>query len=193
MTKKNISSEDSALFRQAIGTVNKLKKDDLILSPKNKPKPYPQKNTAQTKNSFNQSLEFETEKLYQEDSFNFLAPGLQKNILKKLRKGFFGIDSSIDLHGLTSQEAQHQLSQFLHRCIESGFRCVHIIHGKGYGSDNNHPVLKNNVNLWLRQHSEIQAFCSTPVKHGGTGAAFVLLRHSKSPEFTEKHNKEEGP
>ncbi|MCK5829585.1 MAG: Smr/MutS family protein [Methylococcales bacterium] len=178
MTKKKLSSEDSALFRQSIGKVKKLKSDTLIISSKSKPKPYPQQKPHQIKNNFESFFETEIEKLYQEDSFSFLAPGLQKNILKKLRKGYFGLDASIDLHGLTSQEAKYQLSRFLHFSIEDGFRCVHIIHGKGYRSTDNHPVLKNDVNLWLRQHKEVQAFCSTPLKQGGTGAVFVLLKLS---------------
>lgn len=178
MTKNNLSSEDSDLFRQSIGKVSKLKTDTLALSTKSKPKPYPQKKASQIKDSFENSFETEVEKLYQEDSLSFLAPGLQKNVLKKLRKGYFGLDASIDLHGLTSQEAKHQLSRFLYFSIEDGFRCVHIIHGKGYRSTDNHPILKNDVNLWLRQHKEVQAFCSTPSKQGGTGAVFVLLKLS---------------
>jgi hypothetical protein len=39
-------------------------------------------------------------------------------------------------------------------------------------------VLKNDINIWLRQHQEVQAFCSTAQKDGGAGAVFVLLRLS---------------
>jgi len=52
---------------------------------------------------------------------------------------------------------------------------VHIIHGKGYRSENSHPVLKNNLNQWLRQHRDVQAFCSASAKDGGAGAVLVLL------------------
>ena len=117
-----------------------------------------------------QELRIEVEKVGLEDSLSFIAVGLQKNVLKKLRKGYFGLDAEIDLHGLTSDEAKRQLLNFLHRCVEEGYRCVHIVHGKGNRSPDNHPILKNNLNLWLRQHKDVQAFCSAPVKHGGTGA-----------------------
>lgn len=178
MTKKTLSTEDSALFRQSIGKVKAVESDKLILSSNEKPKPYPKEKPSITVNSFESSPNLEVEKLYHEDSLSFIAPGLQKNVLKKLRKGYFGFDASIDLHGLTSQEAKHQLAKFLHFSIEDGCRCVHIVHGKGYGSSNDQPVLKNDINVWLRQHSEVQAFCSTPSKHGGTGAVFVLLKLS---------------
>lgn len=185
MTKKKLSPEDSALFRNSIGKVNKLETKTISFSSKDKPKPYPTEKTTKNVNNFDSSINSEIEKLTQEDSFSFSAPGLQKNILKKLRKGHFGTDASIDLHGLTSQEANQQLSKFLHFSIEDGYRCIHIIHGKGYGSSKNHPVLKNDVNLWLRQHQDVQAFCSTLPKDGGAGAVFVLLK------LSEKYKSEE--
>jgi len=185
VAKKTLSSEDSTLFRQTIGQVKEVESNTLLLSSNEKPKPYPKEKAIKTSDSFEKTSDLEIEKLYQEDSVSFIAPGLQKSVLKKLRKGYYGFDASIDLHGLTSQEAKHQLSKFLHFSIEDGYRCVHIIHGKGYGSSNNQPVLKNDVNIWLRQHSSVQAFCSTPPKVGGTGAVFVLLK------LAEKYGEEE--
>ncbi len=188
MAKKTLSAEDSALFRQSIGKVKTIESNIRTIEKAEKPKPYPQKQNRQIENKFKQSIDQNIQKLYQEDSLYFLAPGLQKNVLKKLRKGYYGLDASLDLHGLTSQEALHQLSRFLHFSIENGHRCVHIIHGKGYGSENNQPVLKNDINIWLRQHQDVQAFCSTPPKEGGTGAVFVLLKLSQKyseEEYTE--------
>ncbi|MCK5889470.1 MAG: Smr/MutS family protein [Methylococcales bacterium] len=185
MTKKILSSDDSDLFRQWANVDKPLKTDTVPVYSENKPRPYPKDKIVAAGDGFSDFLGDQLDKLYQEDSVSFLAPGLQKNTLKKLRKGFFGLDAEIDLHGLTSREARKKLSHFLQDNIESGSRCVHIIHGKGYRSSDNQPVLKNDVNLWLRQHNEVQAFCSTQAKHGGTGAVFVLLK------LTEKY-KEQG-
>lgn len=189
MAKKTLSAEDSALFRKSIGKVKAVESDNLVLSTEEKPKPYPKQQPLEIQNHFKDTPNIPTEKLYQEDSISFLAPGLQKNILKKLRKGFYGFDATLDLHGLTSREAQYQLSQFLHFSIEDGFRCIHIIHGKGYRSANKQPVLKNDINVWLRQHKEVQAFCSTPPKHGGTGAVFVLLKLSE--KYSDQENSQD--
>lgn len=183
--KKTLSAEDSDLFRQSIGKVKAVESNTLILKTSEKPKPYPKDKALKILNSFEDLADLEVEKLFQEDSLSFIAPGIQKNVLKKLRKGYFGFDASIDLHGLTSQEANHQLSRFLHFSIEDGYRCVHIIHGKGYRSSNDQPVLKNDINVWLRQHENVQAFCSTPPKDGGTGAVFVLLK------LAQKYGEEE--
>ncbi len=176
MAKKTFTSEDSNLFRLAIGKVRPVKSDRILLNKENKPKPHPRPQATQVDSHFIDSVAPDLEKVGLEDSLSFIAPGLQNNILKKLRKGFFGLDAEIDLHGLTSNDAKQQLLHFLHDCVNNGCRCVHIVHGKGYRSTDNHPVLKNNLNLWLRQHKDIQAFCSAPPKDGGTGAVFVLLQ-----------------
>lgn len=176
MTKKNLTPEDSDLFRLTIGKVHAVKSDKVLLTEAGKPKPFPKSQTVNMEEHLSAATEFDIENVGLEDSLSFTAPGLQHNVLKKLRKGQFGLDAEIDLHGLNSNEAKRQLLHFLHDCVEDGCRCVHIVHGKGYRSADNHPVLKNNLNLWLRQHKNVQAFCSAPPKDGGTGAVFVLLQ-----------------
>jgi len=179
VAKKNLTPEDRDLFRLTIGKVHAVKSDKVPLSEVNKPKPYPKSQAVNVEERLNSATEFDVEKVGLEDSLSFTSPGLQHNVLKKLRKGQFGLDAEIDLHGLNSNEAKRQLLYFLHDCVKDGCRCVHIVHGKGYRSADNHPVLKNNLNLWLRQHKDVQAFCSAPPKDGGTGAVFVLLQLSE--------------
>ena len=180
MAKKKLTPEDINLFRQTIGKVHAVKSDKVLLTLDNKPKPYPKKaQAANVEEHLSGTAEFDIEQVGIEDSLSFISPGLQHNVLKKLRKGQFGLDAEIDLHGLNSNEAKRQLLHFLHDNVEEGCRCVHIVHGKGYRSNDNHPILKNNINLWLRQHKDVQAFCSAPPKDGGTGAVFVLLRLSE--------------
>jgi DNA-nicking Smr family endonuclease len=176
VAKKTLTSEDRDLFRHTIGKVRLVNSDKLLLNQENKPKPYPKPRTTQKDSHLIDSAASDVEKVGLEDSLSYIAPGLQNNVLKKLRRGYFGLDAEIDLHGLTSNAAKQQLLYFLQSCVEAGCRCVHIVHGKGYRSADNHPVLKNNLNMWLRQHKDVQAFCSAPPKDGGTGAVFVLLQ-----------------
>jgi len=175
VTKKIISTEDSDLFRQTIGKIRTLQSDKVLLIQQDKPKPYPKRTTINVEEHLLDTAEVYIEKVGLEDSLSFITPGLQKNILKKLRQGYFGLDAELDLHGLNSDEAKRQLLHFLHDCVKHDCRCVHIVHGKGYRSTENIPILKNNINTWLRQHKDVQAFCSAPQKDGGTGAVFVLL------------------
>jgi len=189
VAKKTLTPEDRDLFRHTIGKVRPVLNDKVLLKKDHKPKPYPRPLATDSESPFSDSAATELEQVGLEDSLSFTAPGLQNNVLKKLRRGFFGLDAEIDLHGLTSNAAQQQLLHFLHDCVDAGCHCVHIVHGKGYRSVDNHPVLKNNLNLWLRLHPDVQAFCSAPPKNGGTGAVFVLLRLA---EKYSRHNNSES-
>ncbi len=179
MAKKNLTSKDSELFRQTIGSVKAIKNDKVLLTDNLKPKPYPKSKTQNVDERFSGSLALDIEQVGNEDTLSYAVTGLQHAVLKNLRRGKYGLDAEIDLHGLNSREAKHQLLHFLHDCVGNGCRCVHIVHGKGYRSESNHPVLKNELNHWLRQHPDVQAFCSAPTRDGGAGAVYVLLRLAK--------------
>ena len=108
---------------------------------------------------------------------DFMRPGVQKRLMHDLRRGYLEIGAELDLHGLTVRFARDHLNRFLMACHERGFRCARIIHGKGFGSTGSQPVLKQKLNLWLRQREDVLAFTSAPGHDGGTGAAYVLLRN----------------
>jgi DNA-nicking Smr family endonuclease len=169
VVKKVLSNKDSALFRQTVGQVNTVNQDKVLLNPKTKERSQPyDRDTVQP-------LLIAKQPLSAKDSLSFLATGLSTDVLKKLRQGYFSVEAELDLHGLTSMEAKQQLHRFLQDCIEASCQCVHIIHGKGYRSADHYPILKNNLNNWLRLHKAILAFCSASAKDGGTGAVWVLL------------------
>lgn len=176
MTKKNTSSDETDLFRTSVGKVRAIDHNQVVLKQAPKPKPFPRRADISELDPLQNVVDEELELLYQEDSMAFMAPGVQKAVLKKLRKGRYGVHAEIDLHGLNSKEAQHYLLQSINICIEDGARCILIIHGKGYNSPNVQPVLKNDLNFWLRQHKDVLAFCSAPAKAGGAGALLVLLK-----------------
>lgn len=186
MTKKN-STDDESLFRATVGKVRSVDTNSVVLKPDKKPRPYPVAKALERVDPFQNRLDDRPDTVYQEDSVAFISPGLQKAVLRKLRKGFFGLDAEIDLHGLTSRDAHQQLLAFLHHCVEDGCRCVKIVHGKGYHSPDNQPVLKNDMNFWLRQHKDVLAFCSAPSREGGAGALLVLLRLSDKFDDDEEN------
>lgn len=178
MTDKPEKKSDSDLFLDAIGKVIPIKSDKRSIVPTQKPRFFPQKKSPQITDKLSFANTEAVETLHAEDTFSYIASGLQKSVLKKMRRGHYGLDADLDLHGLTSAEARREMLKFLHYCEQDGCRCVRIIHGKGYRSENNLPVLKNDLNIWLRQRQEVQAFCSAAQKEGGTGAVIVLLRLS---------------
>lgn len=108
-------------------------------------------------------------------------PGIDRNLLEKLRKGEFPIQDYVDLHGLTKQEAEMGIRDFLLDSYRHGLRCVLVVHGRGLNSENHIPVLKNRVPVWLSRgpvKKIILAFSTARAYDGGTGAIYVLLRRS---------------
>ncbi|HHH39448.1 MAG TPA: DNA mismatch repair protein MutS [Sedimenticola sp.] len=110
----------------------------------------------------------------------FMRPGVQRRLFQELRRGHLPPQESLDLHGLRVAEARAVLADFLAYARHHRLRVVHIIHGKGFGSQQRQPVLKQKVNQWLQQREEVLAFCAAPRFDGGTGAAYVLLS-TKTP------------
>lgn len=176
MTKKIINSDDVEIFRQAVGKVEPVKSDKIHQPDGNRPKPKPRKKPGNDEHKWYNAIDETIDDVGHEDSISYTAPGLQIAILTKLRKGFFGIQAELDLHGLNVQTAKSRLLEFLSQNARAGRRSVLIIHGKGYRSPENLPVLKNHLNRWLRQHTLVQAFCSAPIRQGGAGAVLVLLK-----------------
>ncbi|HUW97268.1 MAG TPA: Smr/MutS family protein [Acidiferrobacter sp.] len=108
----------------------------------------------------------------------FLRSGISKEVMRRVKRGQIAIEDELDLHGLTVDQARLAFVEFLRAATDQGWRCVRIIHGKGLGSETRLPVLKGCVNAWLRQKTEVLAFCSARPADGGTGAVYVLLRRA---------------
>lgn len=106
----------------------------------------------------------------------FSRPGIGAPTLRRLRRGHWVIQDELDLHGLTSREAQPLLGAFLAACVRRGLRCVRVIHGKGLGSKNREPVLRHKVAGWLARREEVLAFVQARRADGGSGAVIVLLK-----------------
>jgi DNA-nicking Smr family endonuclease len=106
----------------------------------------------------------------------YLRPGQRLDTLKKLRRGHWVVQSELDLHGHTVDAARAAVGRFLHDAAHAGIGCVRIIHGKGLGSKNREPVLKNKLRNWLVQRDEVLAFAQARPVDGGSGAVLVLLK-----------------
>jgi len=132
VTDKPEKKLDHDLFLESIGKVTPIKSDKRSIVSTQKPKPYPKKKSPLITDKLSSAQTSPVNALYAEDTFSYTASGLQKNVLKKMRRGHYGLDAELDLHGLTSAEAKRELIKFLYFCEQDGCRCVRIIHGKGY-------------------------------------------------------------
>ena len=113
-----------------------------------------------------------------DDALWFVRDGLAPNTVRKLRRGDWVIQGQLDLHGMTRDEARSALTLFLNSALRQGLRCVRVVHGKGLGSKNHAPVLKDKVRRWLMQSDPVLAFVQARAMDGGAGAVIVLLRNS---------------
>jgi len=174
-----LSEEEIALFRQAVADVRPLRGLNRIrLTPQRpwpEPRPLALDEQVETVDGLSDNIPW-YDNLDSGAELVFRRPGLSHQILKNLRRGHWQIQSEIDLHGHTSDEARQQLALFLNECRHFGLRCVRVIHGKGLCSKNREPVLKFKTANWLMQRDDVLAFCQAKPAEGGGGALVVLLR-----------------
>ena len=173
----NADIDDKALFREAMQDVAPLTTSDkTILKPKKPaPSPRPKDHHEQFSDTGIGSNAFSVE-IDAGDGWFFLRPGVTRQALRRLKRSYWGVQDSLDLHGFTQEAARQQLNAFLDEVLERNFRCVKIIHGKGLSSKERIPVLKNRIGSWLAQREAVLAFCQARQKDGGGGAVMVLLR-----------------
>jgi len=180
----NISDEEQCFFADEMSDVRRLKTEKRVESAKSKPKPKPLQNQNLTtaeddSNSGRISDPVDLRDAVVDDVLFFARSGIQQKICKKLKRGDLPIEEELDLHGYTVNEAKTAIQDFLHECKRQHIRYIRIIHGKGYRSENNIPVLKTHVAYWLPQINDVLAFSSAQARDGGTGALYVLLKSHK--------------
>jgi DNA-nicking Smr family endonuclease len=159
---KPVSVEDEALFHAALRDAKPLKKRHKPVAP-----------PLQRVRVFVTLPRFPGEPVYNEQP----AATIGGHANAHLRRGRLEPEARFDLHGLTQAGAYRALLRFLVRAQAEGQSLVLVITGKG-------GVLRGRLPLWLGQ-PELQPLVAgvneAHVKHGGSGAFYVLLRkHSRS-------------
>src|SRR5699024_5522353 len=182
---KTLNDEDRELFRQATRLVTPLKVVDRHYPQPWQASPPSASLLAQRRQqAIGPSVNMLSSQLSDDyrhpategDNHEFLREGQTPKLLRQLRSGKRWPQASIDLDGYTVSQARDQLQQFLADCLAHSLRCVHIVHGKGYGSRNSNAVLKQYVRSWLTQYAEVLAYSECPASLGGAGAVLVILR-----------------
>ncbi|MBM4227346.1 MAG: Smr/MutS family protein, partial [Gammaproteobacteria bacterium] len=168
-----LSPEEEALFRAAVTDVRPLRHEPISMAPRKTGLPPRRRVSPASGVSFLEPSEAE---LSEADHLEFRRPGLQPALWRRLRRGEFPLEATLDLHGQTVDEARQRLGQFIRRGVEEGLKCVRVVHGKGYRSPGLASVLKPRVAFWLSHLGEVTAFISARPADGGTGALYVLLK-----------------
>jgi DNA-nicking Smr family endonuclease len=152
---------------------------DVPFTEKTYPKPIAKQFIRDEKQALKDSLSddfYPAHELESGEELLYLRTGQSPDVMSKLRRGFWVVQAHIDLHGLISDEARAYVAEFLSDCKKRNIRCVRIVHGKGLGSRNREPILKNKLRHWLIQKDEVLAYAQAKPEDGGSGAVIVLLK-----------------
>ncbi|MFI4962969.1 MAG: Smr/MutS family protein [Legionellales bacterium] len=183
MTDDRISDEDKALFRAQMRAVKPLNKQSKrASSPDIKPSECKQTHRIPEQTTYFLS-DYIQETVHSETLLSYCTSSIPSMRFRSLRKGEIPWEARLDLHGLNIEQARLSLCDFINTQSHNNKRCVLIIHGKG-GHQGQPPVIKNQVNRWLPQFEEVQAYHSAQAKDGGYGAMYVLLK----PKNKAGHN-----
>ena len=104
---------------------------------------------------------------------------------KRVSRGRREIDASVDLHGLTQEQAFQRLQGFLAQAVIMQNRCVLIITGKGPPQTRDAPLYASPRGVLRRRFLEwvdgplsgnIASVAQAHQRHGGAGAFYVFLK-----------------
>lgn len=178
-SRREISDDEAALFRNAVGDVRELPKFDRVLVTERRLPARPRRHSSEI---FVDDHSMPDGVLDDAPGFGerqaFRRASVSQRTWRQLQRGQLRVADELDLHGFRVDAARVALARFLAECAQRKCHCVRVITGKGFGSQGATPVLKAQVDRWLQLRAEVLAFCSTIARDGGTGAVYVLLRHA---------------
>ncbi|MBT8103135.1 MAG: Smr/MutS family protein [Gammaproteobacteria bacterium] len=173
-----VTENDKDEFRRAMTGAKPLTRENRVPDSKPKPKPSARFSKADERKVLSESLQDDIDTIEHGygAALRYHRASVGRRTMRKLARGGFSVQAEIDLHGMTLAEAKPRLADFIDYNAMQGKLCVRVVHGKGLGSGDRGPVLKNAVNRWLRKWETVLAFVSTRQVDGGTGAIYVLLQ-----------------
>ncbi len=134
---------------------------------------------------------FEVKKYFTKDNISLTAPkigiNIEKNKLKRIKKGKITIEGTLDLHGFSIKEAKNRLRLFIGDSLRLKKRFLLIITGKGSNSKpnihGNTLTIKGEIKNWLSDSfydDKVQYISKALDQHGGDGAYYFFLKKSKN-------------
>ena len=197
---KKISSSDLKLWRQILDKVEPIRKSG-------RTKVINQEESVVDENKIISSVvseqstikkEIRQKKVINEESSNITSninsekkvvfTGIHRRLEQKMLRGQIKIDSTLDLHGMTQEEAKDATVNFVKMAKKNNLNIVLIITGKGISKDNKDDgyrnryargVLNQNLPNWLKLpqiRNDINGYRYANIKHGGEGAYYILLK-----------------
>ncbi|AEQ53326.1 Smr/MutS family protein [Pelagibacterium halotolerans] len=112
---------------------------------------------------------------------------MEPNLKRRVARGREPIDATLDLHGMTQDQARMALERFIPARVARGDRTVLVITGKGikktgYLQLEQKGVLREMVPLWLNATDlapMVAGIDPAHQSHGGGGALYVRLKRKR--------------
>jgi DNA-nicking Smr family endonuclease len=180
-----MNDEEFELFQKEMADVRPLAPSAQAIVTGRRPLPTPgqvyRREAAQRGENFdeNQLPTAFVEYVSPEATVGFRRDGVQNGVFRRLQKGGYDIEAALDLHGMTVEQARHEVYRFIQDCVHYDVRLALISHGKGRGNKDQRPLLKSFLVRWLPMFPEVIAFHSAQRWHGGAGAVYLMLRKSE--------------
>ena len=177
---KQPRDDDADAFREAVKDVQPLPDKGRVVHAPERPTPLPRQREQDDRQVLADSLSSEAPMEAALESGEALAYRARGNVARRCcascARASGRCRTSWTCTACAARRRATLLAQFLTGALRRGQRCVRVIHGKGWRSQNNEPVLKRKVAAWLRQRAEVLAYCEARPAEGGSGAVVVLLQ-----------------
>ena len=99
--------------------------------------------------------------------------GVDSALFRKLKRGNIRIESRLDLHAMTREQAWRQVSQWIPQCRNNDKRCLLLVTGKGTGAlQSSVPLFLNHIEI----RSSVLCCLEAAPKDGGSGAFYIYLK-----------------
>ena len=80
------------------------------------------------------------------------------------------VKPSIEVRGMRTQDALHEVTQYIDRAVFRNMNQVEIIHGKGDG------ILRSQIQSYLNTRKDVKSVETAPIERGGAGVTIVELK-----------------
>jgi len=85
-----------------------------------------------------------------------------------LTKGL--VKPSLEVRGMRTEDALHEVTQYIDRAVFRNMNQVEIIHGKGDG------ILRSQIQSYLNTRNDVKRVETAPIERGGAGVTIVELK-----------------
>jgi len=80
------------------------------------------------------------------------------------------VKPSLEVRGMRTEDALHEVTQYIDRAVYRNMNQVDIIHGKGDG------ILRSQIQSYLNTRNDVKSVETAPIERGGAGCTVVELK-----------------